>query len=152
LTIAATAAHDATSRIQPEKTTMTNHAKGSFDVKMTPQDDEGLDPTLGRFTLEKTFHGDLDATGKGQMLTVATDVEGSGVYVAAEKVTGTLRGHSGGFALHHTGIMQRGTPHLAISLVPDSGTGELKGIDGTLTIEIVDGKHFYELAYTLPEG
>jgi hypothetical protein len=131
---------------------MSMHAKGPFDVTMTPQKDEGADANLGRFTLEKTFHGELEARGKGQMLTVGTDVQGSAVYVAVEKVAGTLGGRQGGFSLYHQGVMTRGTPSLTVTIVPDSGTGALQGIAGTLGIDILDGRHFYDLAYTLPTG
>ena len=131
---------------------MSMHAKGTFDVTMTPQKDEGLDAGLGRFMLEKIFHGDLEARGKGQMLTAGTDVQGSAVYVAVEKVTGTLGGRAGGFSLYHQGVMIRGTPCLAVTIVPDSGTGGLQGITGTLGIDILDGRHFYDLAYTVPTG
>jgi hypothetical protein len=131
---------------------MSTHAKGSFEVTMTPQKDEGADASLGRFMLEKTFRGELEAKGKGQMLTVGTDVQGSAVYVAVEKVTGTLRGRQGGFSLYHQGVMTRGTPSLAVTIVPDSGTGALQGIAGSLGIDILDGRHFYDLTYTLPNG
>ncbi|MBZ5682982.1 MAG: DUF3224 domain-containing protein [Acidobacteriia bacterium] len=129
---------------------MTNRAHGSFDVKLTPQSDDKSDPTFGRMTIDKQIHGELEATSKGQMLTAGTEVKGSGVYVAVERVTGTLKGRSGGFTLHHTGIMTRGTPQLTITVVPDSGTGDLAGIAGTMTITITDGKHFYDFDYTLP--
>lgn len=128
---------------------MTTHAKGTFDVKLTPQDDK-LDATLGRMTIDKQFHGDLEGSSKGQMLTVGTDVKGSGAYVAVERVTGKLNGRSGSFSMHHIGIMERGTPHLEISIVPDSGTGELTGISGKFGLTITDGKHSYDLEYTLP--
>lgn len=85
------------------------------------------------------------------MLTAATDIRGSGVYVAVERVSGTLKGRSVSFSLHHTGVMTRGTPNLAITVVPESSTGELVGISGKMNITIaVDGKHSYDLEYTLP--
>ena len=123
-------------------------ATGAFDVKLNPQSDN-LDPQLGRMTLDKHFHGDLEATSKGQMLTGATAVQGSGVYVAIEKVTGTLNGRRGTFLLQHTGIMHKGAPQLAINVVPDSGTEELTGLSGTMTINIADGKHSYTFEYSL---
>ena len=126
------------------------HAKGTFDVKLSPQSDN-LDPTLGRMTIEKQIHGDLEAKSVGQMLTVGTDVKGSGVYVAVERVTGKLNGRTGSFAMHHTGIMVKGAPQLEIKIVPDSGTGELTGISGTFNLTITDGKHLYDLEYTLPQ-
>ena len=130
------------------------HASGPFDVKLVPQTDDKVgDPTLGRMSIDKQFHGDLEATSKGQMLTaMATDVKGSGVYVAVERVNGTLHGRTGTFALHHTGIMTRGVPQLSITVVPDSGTGQLVGLTGKMDITIVDGKHSYDFEYTLPEA
>jgi Protein of unknown function (DUF3224) len=127
-------------------------AKGTFEVKIVPlpPDAGAPDPTLGRMSLDKQFHGDLEATGKGQMLTAGTP-SGSGVYVAIERVTGTLHGRNGSFVLHHTGIMTRGQPQMTIAVVPDSGTDELAGLSGNLSIEIVDGKHFYSFDYTLPD-
>ena len=128
-----------------------NHASGEFEVKLVPQEDTVGDPTVGRMSLDKEFHGDLEATSKGQMLAVMTETQGSAGYVAMERVRGTLHGRSGSFALQHNGTMTRGVPRLAVSVVPDSGTEQLTGIDGTLTINIVEGKHFYEFDYTLDE-
>jgi hypothetical protein len=129
-----------------------NHATGTFDVKVTPQTDDKGDPALGRMTIDKQFHGDLEGTSKGQMLTGMTEVKGSAGYVAMEKVTGTLKGRSGSFILQHTGIMNRNVPQLTITVVPDSGTGQLAGLTGKLTINIAaDGKHSYDFEYTLPE-
>ena len=130
------------------------HASGPFEVTMTPQKEQGDTgrSTLGRFMLSKQFHGDLEATSEGQMLTASTDVEGSAAYVAVERVTGTLGGHRGSFSLQHTGVMNRGVPELKITVVPDSGTDELTGIAGTMTIDIApDGKHSYSFDYTLPK-
>jgi hypothetical protein len=131
---------------------MTQHARGTFDVKVSPQaaEEKVGDPTVGRMALDKQFHGDLEATSKGQMLAVATDVKGSAGYVAMERVTGTLKGHAGSFALQHSGTMTRGTPSLTITVVPDSGTGDLAGIAGSMSIVIADGKHSYDFEYTLP--
>lgn len=132
---------------------MTMHAKGTFEVKITPQSpEEGVgDPTVGRMALEKHFRGDLEGVGRGQMLAVGTAIDGSAGYVAMERVHGTLHGREGSFALQHHGVMNRGTPQLAISIVPDSGTEGLSGIAGALTIRIADGVHHYELAYSLPD-
>lgn len=119
-------------------------------MKLSPQvNDKVGDPTVGRLSIDKQFHGDLEATSKGQMLAAATDVEGSAGYVALERVSGTLHGHSGTFALQHSGIMTRGAPQLTITVVPDSGSGQLVGLAGKMTIDIVDGKHFYDFEYTL---
>jgi hypothetical protein len=134
-------------------TPMSAHATGPFEVKLVPQDDK-LDPTLGRMTIDKQFHGDLDATSKGQMLTASTDVKGSAGYVAVERVTGTLRtpsgARTGSFSLQHIGTLNRGTPELSVTVVPDSGTGQLVGLAGKMAIIITDGKHSYDFEYTLP--
>lgn len=133
---------------------MSRIAKGSFQVRMTPaaEPDAAGGVALGRMTLEKTFEGDLAATGAGTMLTAMTSVQGSAVYVAIERVTGTLHGRTGSFALHHTGVMTRGESALAVAIVPDSGTGELAGIAGSLRIVIEGKQHFYELDYALGGG
>ena len=132
---------------------MTGHASGTFDVKLTPQAAEEGDAGLGRMSIDKQFHGDLEGTSKGFMLSsAATVVKGSGGYVAMEKITGTLKGRTGSFVLQHSGTMTRGTPQLSVTVVPDSGTGQLEGISGTLTIKIDQGKHSYEFDYTLPEA
>jgi hypothetical protein len=132
---------------------MTNLARGTFDVNIIPQppEDKSEGSTLGRMLIEKEFRGGLQAAGKGQMLTGMPEGKGSGAYVAIERVTGTLNGRSGSFILHHLGIMERGAPRLNVTVVPDSGTRELAGIAGTMTIIIAEGKHSYEFAYTLPE-
>jgi len=127
-------------------------AKGTFEVKLKPQADDSVgDPTIGRMSIEKQFHGDLEATSKGQMLAVQGDVKGSAGYVAMERVIGTVSGRAGTFALQHTGTMNRGVPGLSVTVVPDSGTGELVGISGTMNIIIADGKHSYEFEYTIAQ-
>lgn len=133
---------------------MTKHASGTFEVKLTPQgaDDKAADATPGRMSIDKQFHGDLEATGQGQMLTAITDVQGSAGYVAIERVSGTLHGRKGTFVLQHSGIMNRGTPQLTITVVPDSGTDQLKGLAGKMGITIADGKHSYDFEYTLVEN
>jgi hypothetical protein len=147
------AAEEAGLPIQKEHVVKT-HASGTFEVKLNPQSsDEDADGTgLGRLTLDKQFHGDLSATSTGEMLSAGTSVKGSAGYVAIERVRGTLDGHSGTFILQHSGTMTRGTPQLTITVVPDSGTGGLEGISGTMSINIVNGKHFYEFDYTLPSA
>jgi hypothetical protein len=126
-------------------------ASGTFDVRLNPLDAYGsaADPMLGRMSIDKTFHGDLEATSVGEMLTAMTSVKGSAGYVAVERVSGTLQGRTGTFMLKHDGTMARGAQQLVIGVVPDSGTGELAGITGTMTIDIADGKHSYTLEYTL---
>lgn len=127
---------------------MTMHAKGSFEVKLAPQatDAEGV----GRFSLDKQYRGDLEAAAKGEMLSVGSETKGSGAYVAVERVEGTLHGRRGAFALHHSGVMTRGQASLSIAVAPDSATGELAGLEGRLDIQIADGRHTYDFAYTLP--
>jgi len=121
------------------------NATGTFDVKLVPQPADGdADPALGRMSIDKQFHGDLEGTSKGQMLTAGTGVAGSGAYVAVEKV-------SGSFILQHRGIMTRGAPQLTITVVPDSGRDELAGLSGNFTIKIDDGKHSYDFEYMLAE-
>ena len=130
---------------------MTMHVSGPFDVKVTAQEEPSPDPLLGRMTLDKQYHGDLQAIGQGQMLTAGTEVKGSGAYVAIEHVSGTLEGRAGSFVLQHTGIMAQRVPELTINVVPDSGTGQLKGIIGKMTITIAaGGKHSYDLEYSIP--
>jgi len=131
---------------------MTAHATGPFEVKLLPQEPEDKTDgsTLGRFSIDKEFHGDLEATSKGQMLSAGTDVKGSAGYVAIERVIGTLHGKRGTFVLQHNGVMTRGAPQLTIIVVPDSGTGELTGLSGAMQINIADGRHSYDFDYTLP--
>jgi Protein of unknown function (DUF3224) len=124
-------------------------AKGTFEVKIEPLADPG--PSIGRMSIDKQFHGDLEATSKGQMLSSMSSVKGSAGYVAMEHVIGTLSGRHGSFVLQHNGTMDRGKPHLTVTVVPDSGTDQLTGISGSLTIEIVDGKHFYVFEYAIAE-
>jgi len=132
---------------------MSSVAKGSFTVDVKPQSEPNLKDgvNLGRMSLDKRFDGDLTATGQGEMLTALTATKGSAGYVAIERVTGTLHGRSGSFVFQHTGTMNRGAQQLAITVVPDSGTGALAGISGTFKLDIVDGKHFYEFEYALPQ-
>ncbi len=126
-------------------------AKGTFEVKITPQsEDKGDGASLGRLSMHKTFSGDLTGTSTGEMLTAMTGIKDSAGYVAVERVTGTLHGRKGSFAMQHNATMTRGAQYLNIVIVPDSGSGELAGIAGKLTIDIRDGKHFYDLEYTLP--
>lgn len=127
-------------------------AKGEFTVALKPLDFEGVDAAakLGRMSIDKRITGDLVATTQGQMLTAVTDVQGSAVYVAVERVTGTLDGRQGSFVLHHRGVMDRGRANLSVSVAPDSGTGELAGIAGDFRIAIEGGKHRYEFEYSLP--
>lgn len=127
------------------------HATGPFEVTITPQpaDDYADGNSLARLTIDKQFHGDLEATSKGQMLSAMGSVKGSAGYVAIERVTGTLGGRRGSFVLQHDGSMNRGAPTLVITVVADSGTDELGGLAGTMVIDITNGKHTYAFEYTL---
>ena len=128
------------------------HASGSFEVNVQPLSNAEVssDALFGRFLLTKKFSGDLVAEARGQMLSAGTATPGSAGYVAIDQVTGTLEGRTGSFVLQHSGTMNRGAPGLSITVVPDSGTGEFVGLSGTLKINIVDKKHFYEFEYSLP--
>ncbi|MFZ4690766.1 MAG: DUF3224 domain-containing protein [Polymorphobacter sp.] len=129
------------------------HATGTFEVSITPATNNSAEGvTLGRMVVEKTFSGPLTAQSHGDMLTGTSAVKDSAAYVLIERVTGTLDGKVGSFALAHIGIMDRGKPDLRVSIVPDSGSGALTGISGTLVIRIEGGKHFYDLAFRLPPG
>jgi hypothetical protein len=126
-------------------------ATGTFEAKLTPEA-AGTEPSLGRMALAKQFRGDLEAVSSGQMLTGGTSVKGSAGYVAMERVSGALHGHAGEFTLQHSGTMNRGEPRLSITVVPDSGAGELTGLTGSMQIMMAAGGHSYEFEYTLPEA
>lgn len=129
---------------------MSERARGTFDVTLAPlAPAHAGDNALGRMSIDKRFHGDLEATSRGEMLSFMTSVNGSAGYVAMERVTGTLGGRSGAFVLQHSATMTRGAPQLSVTIVPDSGAGELAGLAGSLRIIIEGGKHSYELDYTL---
>ena len=130
------------------------HATGAFDVKINPQppDEKSGGAAVGRMLLDKHFHGDLEATSKGTMLAAGTGAKNSsGGYVALEIITGSLKGRTGSFILQHSATMNRGVPQLSITVVPDSGTGQLTGLAGKMNIIITDGKHSYDFEYTLTE-
>jgi hypothetical protein len=131
---------------------MSEVATGEFVVKLLPLAFEGQadDPKIGRMSIDKAISGDLVATTKGQMLSAMTEVKGSAGYVAIERVEGTLKGKKGTFVLQHSGTMNQGSPSLSVTVVPDSGTGELVGLAGQFNILIAAGKHSYEFKYTLP--
>jgi hypothetical protein len=131
-----------------------NRATGTFEVKLNPQQlaDKTADATLGRMSIDKQFHGDIEAVSKGEMLSAGTGIKGSAGYVAIERVSGTLHGRSGAFVFQHSGTMTRGAAQLSVAVVPDSGTGQLTGLAGTMTINIVDGKHLYDFEYTIEEA
>jgi hypothetical protein len=130
---------------------VTTRASGTFDVNLAPLDvaHPGTDAPLARMSIDKTFHGDLEATSAGEMLSFMTAVKGSAGYVAMERVTGTLRGREGAFTLQHSATMNRGVPQLSVTVVPDSGTGALTGLAGSLQIVIENKQHSYIFDYTL---
>jgi len=135
---------------QPERPP-TMHASGTFEVKLTPETlaDKAADRTLARMSIDKQFHGDLEGTSKGEMLSAVTMVKGSAAYVAMERVTGTLKGRKGSFVLQHSATMARGEPHLRIIVVPDSGSEDLTGLAGTMKINVASsGTHSYDFEYT----
>jgi hypothetical protein len=141
------------SKATHEENRVTKRASGTFEVKLSPLSTSAPDDSSrGRMSAEKEFHGDLEGTGKGEMLTAMTSVKGSAGYVAIERVSGALHGRKGTFVLQHSGTMTRGAQDLSITVVPDSGTEELAGIAGKMAIVIADGKHSYELEYTLSES
>jgi hypothetical protein len=128
--------------------------RGEFDVRLNPLEAyatglEGI--KLGRMSLDKTFHGNLSATSKGEMLSAMTSVKGSAGYVAIEQVSGTLNGQKGSFVFQHFGIMDQGKDRLVLEVVPDSGAGELMGLVGKMEIKIDGGKHFYSFDFELKE-
>ena len=128
---------------------MAKLASGSFDVKVLPLPMD--DVAIGRMSIEKQFHGDLEATSRGQMLTAMTQAKGSAGYVAIEMVSGSLQGKAGSFVLQHSGTMKRGDGDTTVTVVPDSGTDDLTGLTGTMTIRIDDDGHSYEFDYALDE-
>jgi hypothetical protein len=134
---------------------VSRHASGTFEVKVAPLPTDEKVPGLavGRMSLQKQFSGDLVGQSVGEMMTAETAVEGSGAYVALERVTGTLQGRRGSFVVSHQGTMRRGGEFdLVIKVVPDSGTDQLAGLSGTMAIQIAGGKHSYEVHYTLPDS
>jgi Protein of unknown function (DUF3224) len=126
-----------------------NHAVGTFEVKLQPV--SAANESVMRMSIDKQFHGDLEASSIGQMMAGGNEANGARVYVALETVTGSLKGKTGSFVLAHRGTMTKDAQALSVIIVPETGTGELAGIAGELGIDIRDGKHFYTLDYTLPE-
>jgi hypothetical protein len=133
---------------------MNLRARGPFAVKVAPLAQQPYPDgiALGRYSLDKQYHGELEATAHGEMLTAGGAVEGSAGYVAVERVEGTLAGRRGSFALQHLGQMSVAAgQQLTIVVVPDSGTGELTGLAGKLEIAIAaGGAHSYDFEYSLP--
>jgi hypothetical protein len=135
-----------------QETAVTQRAVGSFDVKLSPQPvHAAAEAVLARRSIEKEFRGELAGSSRGEMLMAGTEVPGSAGYVAIERVTGTLGSRTGSFLLIHKGVMERGGgAPLDISVIPDSGTGQLAGITGRMDISIENGRHDYVFEYTLP--
>ena len=137
----------------PEARSMSQHATGTFEIKLSPEPlaDTDADKTLARMSIRKTFHGPLEATSRGEMLSAMTATKGSAGYVAIERVSGTLAGHTGTFVLQHSGLMNHGSPTLMVTVVPDSGTGALAGLAGTMSIVNGPDGHTYDFTYTLTQ-
>ena len=127
------------------------HAKGPFDVTITPQQTAD-DAPVARMLLYKEFHGDLEAIAHGEMLAGSEPLTGAGVYVAIDRVAGTLHGRGGSFLIAHRGVRNTDGQQLEIVIVAGSGTGQLTGITGTVGIDIVDKKHCYTVTYELPQS
>lgn len=123
-------------------------ATGTFDVTLTPA--SAAEASIGAMAIAKVFHGDLDGTSAGQMLAVRTAVAGSAGYVAMERVTATLAGRHGSFALQHSGTMDKGAQSASVTVVPDSGVDGLAGLTGAMEISIEERKHLYTFRYVLP--
>jgi hypothetical protein len=129
-----------------------DRATGTFDVKLAPQKPDNPQAEaagLGRMSLDKQFHGDLEAASQGEMLSILDREKNSGGYVAIERVVGKLQGREGSFVLQHNATMNRAAAKMEITVVPDTGTGALAGISGSMTLRIEEGKHFYDFEYTL---
>jgi hypothetical protein len=127
---------------------------GKFDVRLQPLEAAGTGEdgnTLGRMSIDKTYHGALSARSGGEMLTAMTAVEGSAGYVAIEQVIGSLSGREGSFVLQHYGTMQASGEFLMLAVVPDSGTGDLVGLSGKMAVHVKAGEHTYEFDYDLPD-
>ena len=137
--------------IQTQEPAMTRHANGTFEVKVAPIGSEADWGGFSRLSIDKQIHGDLEGTSRGQMMAEGNPASGAGGYVALERVTGTLGGRKGSFALQHSGTMSGGKAEMTVTVVPGSGTDGLKGLAGTFRILIEGGKHRYEFDYTLPE-
>ena len=133
---------------------MSDHATGAFDVKIVPETVAGKTPSpgLSQMSIDKTFHGDLEGSSRGSMISAGDPKAGEAGYVAMETVTGALKGHAGSFALMHRATMSGGTAAMEVTVVPGSGTGALKGLAGTFIIHINNGQHSYDFDYTLPNG
>ena len=132
---------------------MIANSEGTFDVKIIPQAAEtaAAGEIIARMLLDKRFHGALDATSMGQMLAMRSKIAGSAGYVAMELVQGTLAGRVGSFVLQHSGSMNRGAATLSLTVVADSGTDALEGLDGSMQIIISEGTHIYKFDYSLPD-
>jgi hypothetical protein len=131
---------------------MSIRAEGTFDVtaEREPPYESGDGVTLGRTTIHKQWRGEIDGRSTVQMLSAMTPVQGSAGYVALERVVGRLGTRSGSFVLQHSGSMRDGEPHLTVTVVPDSATGELRGLSGSMAIRITEGEHHYAFDYVLP--
>lgn len=129
-------------------------AKGHFEIKMAPEaiSATAADSGIGRMSLDKQYHGDIEGHSTGEMLGYRNMALGAGGYVAMETVHGTLGGRAGSFTLQHSSTMDAGVGTQSIQVVPGSGSGALAGLTGQLLIIQADGRHTYEFTYTLPNA
>jgi hypothetical protein len=154
LSLAAAVSAQTPAKPASKGTSMTQHAKGTFDVNVQPlpADEKVPGLTVARFAWNKQWKGDFEGSSKGEMMASNSGDQGSGGYVAIEQVTGKLGNRAGSFTVVHKGTMKGGSFELAIDVVPDSATGQLAGLSGRVTIVIADGKHSYDIEYTLPDA
>jgi uncharacterized protein DUF3224 len=132
---------------------MTGHARGTFEIQFVNGPEEKIEGvSLGKRSADKQYSGDIEGSAKGEMLAALTNIKTSAGYVAIERVVGTLHGRKGTFLLQHAATMSGTMRDLSVTVVPDSGTGELVGISGKMMIHIIDGKHSYEFDYAFPDS
>ena len=124
---------------------------GKFEVSLEPMEtySKSVDgSTLARMSIDKIFHGELSAESKGEMLSAMTTVKGAAGYVAIEQVTGSLAGKQGSFILQHFGVMSNSEDRLILEVIPNSATGDLTGLIGSMLIRMEDGQHYYDFEYS----
>ena len=125
-------------------------ASGTFELVRKPVSEDKVGTlSFSRLSLDKTFSGDLVATSTVEMLAVGSEVTRSAAYVAMERVVGNLGGKNGSFVLIHNGSMDTKSQRLTVTVVSGCSTGELFNLEGKMTIDIKEGKHFYDFQYEL---
>lgn len=128
---------------------MKKTVKGCFEIESSQLPVDEATQTVGamRMAFKKRFTGALEATSVVSMMGIMNREIGSGAYVALERIIGNLEGRKGSFSLQHGSSMTRGIAVQKISVVPDTGTEELKNLAGEMIIDIIDGQHFYTFSY-----